>query len=307
MRDTMYQEAVLTAIDDIESAQLYSECEVLIALGKSYAKSAMIFQEESTDSDAGTKTTGEFPIDPFTGKAVDPNQKKWYQRVWEVIKTIAGKIKDFFKNLPSILKKFFTQTVPNFFKNLPAKTGMIIAEIKGVGKLTYIGPDGGDTTDAKNFEVTIDFDILAAIVYLDNLMGDGKNFIYEIKHAKIALKKASKMTKINLATFQENVPKITEICDNLTKFCNKRLEYTKDILAEANANEDKASAKTLKKNGIDEITYLLQFVTKLQEKIARVSELIAKSREKFDKKQAKAAEKKASLTPAEKPETTEEG
>lgn len=285
MRDTMYQEAMLAAVDNVESAELFSEYSVLMALGESYAKSAMMVQE-------AYKLAGKDAY--VSGKKAEPaDQRKWFQKVWDWIKRMAGKIAKFLRELPGKILKFI-KNIPANLKNaataVVAKTGMIIAEISGIGKVKYVGKSGeGDDAIAEiqnpaNYEVTVEYNPGAAILVLNAILqnaSDGEHLINEINAQKSAMSKVMSRTTMNLGQYLTDVKTLADVHGKLNE---QATEFKKafDDLADVN-KEDKDLSKDYAAQS-KTVMSLMTYLTKLDEKATRSTELMMKA---FGKEQSK--------------------
>ena len=224
------RETILTAIEDIELAQLYSEYEVLTALGESYAKSVMMVQEAYVPAERTAYVSG---------KKVE-DKKKWYQALWEFIKKIAGKIKDFFLALPGKIR--------DFFKSLPGKikkAGQTIKEIPknlestvrgGGAKLKYVGTKAepwdnenavDELTNPANYEITIGLDPDTALAIIEGInktynQGGAKleDLLYAIKGFKSQFKSAFNTKTMSLEEFLQKVEPMSAACATLQKVCD---------------------------------------------------------------------------------------
>ena len=307
MRDKMYQEALLLAIDEIDNTRLYAEYEVLTALGESYIKSAMMIQEATT--------ADETPAEP-PKEAGD--KKKWYQHVWEFIKKIAGKIATFFKKLPGRIAAFI-KSIPSKMKNLAIKGGIkagkIIASIQGVGHIKYIGETIGENEVAKfsevckpiNFEVTLDFDPVLAEEVLRQIGNEAfaggdvaitevqNNFVAMIQSNIPKFKQTFKKSTINMGKFEKLSDEIARECASLQRTCDRIRKA--DFVASNDALTDKEKAKVgkfMEKSWpeiVKALNELMTYTTKVSAKSARVVELMDASHTKFMEKNATKMEK----------------
>lgn len=253
MRDTMYQEALLTYVDEIDSVRLYAEYEVLTAMGESYIKSAMMIQEaEGADVEEAPKDTSQ--------------KKKWYQTVWEWIKTTAGKIAKFFRELPGKIKKFFKELpgkIKGAGKSITLKTGEIVGMIKDGGQLRYIGEADypgdqadpvGDLLNPHNYEITIKLDPDVAMTILNEINnaelteGDptGKKMgalLIAINNNKKFFNTAFTKKTMNLEEFLQKTEGMAQLCTALQKTCDK---YKKAAFESENEKVEKFMNKEFK-------------------------------------------------------------
>jgi hypothetical protein len=281
----MYQEAMLTAVDNIESAELFSEYSVLMALGESYVKSAMMVQEALVLADKDAYVSGK--------KAEPADQRKWFQKVWDWIKRVAGKIAKVLRELPGKILKFIKNIPANLKKagnTISVKTGMVLATIAGVGKVTYVGESGeGDDVIAKlqdpaNYEATVDYNPGAATLVLNAILqnaSDGEHLINEINAQKSAMSKVMNRTTMRVDQYLTDVERLAAVHGELNDQANT-FKNAFDDLADVN-KDDKDLSKDYAAQS-KTVMSLMTYLTNLDEKATRTTELLVKS---FSKEQTK--------------------
>jgi len=201
MRDeTMIQEAVLDSIDMIDEATLVAEYDVLMAMGETYIKSALIMEAASGEETA---------LEELPKEADDKQKEKWYKRAFQWIidgiKLICKKIKNFFKNLG---------------KGTISLADGIYANAKGVTRVKV----SGDRTSVKlDYDPDEAYRVFTEILNFYKASNDGAVTIPK-------LKKVTKSTSMEFETYKSKLNELGDILEELiTVLQKKKSDATMDF------------------------------------------------------------------------------